>query len=194
MRMPHLQPIGRRALLFTLASTALPALERPALADQRVTAQAVGIDQKGVGLLADPRALVDGEGIQPLIWGARERCDPTDASCTAGGQRLADAAQQPVPKAPLEVSDRVAFDFTISGQAAGRLTIGLDRTAGPASVDTFVKLCRGTLVSQPDSDEEPASFEKSRALSIQHDKAVLLGDVTKQGGSLRLVSGRTKPV
>ena len=182
------------ALLPSLVAALCTGDARPVLASQegRVTAQGVGIDQKNVGLLADPRAFIDGDGVQPLIWGGRDRCDPTDATCTAGGQAVADAAVQPVPTTPLEPSVKVAFDLSISGQPAGRLNLGLDRAAGPASVEAFVRLCRGTLVSEP--DDEPASFDSSRALRVERDKAVVLGDVTKKGGSLRLVSGRTKPL
>ena len=188
--------LSRRSALSALLPTLLGALWNggalPALAaqDGRITAQGVGIDQK-VGLLADPRALIDGDGVQPLIWGGRDRCDPTDATCTAGGQ-VADAAVQPVPMTPLEPSVKVAFDLSIAGQPAGRLSLGLDRSAGPSSVETFVRLCRGTLVSEP--DDEPATFDSSRALKVERDKAVVLGDLTKKGGSLRLVSGRTKPL
>ena len=191
MRLERMR-LTRRAMLCVLGSASLPAWERPALADPRTTAQAVGIDQRNVGLLADPRALLDGKGTQPLIWGGRERCDPTDAACAAGGQLETGDQQQPVPSKPLEASAKVAFDVSIAGQLAGTLTVGLDRSAGPASVETFLQLCRGTLISR--EDQEPASFQSSKAASVQRDKVVVLGDLTRLGGSLELVRGRTKPL
>lgn len=194
-----LMRVDRQTLLkawLPLAALSVPSLPRGAVADQdkRTIAQSVGIDQKAVGVLADPRALIDGDGVQPLIWGARDRCDPTDATCKQGGIESSDfSAEAPPSLANVEVTDRVKLLISIGGEKVGSIEIGLWRKSAPKSVDTFVQLVAGTLGADPSSGEEPASLDRSVALRVQRGKAIVLGGLKQQGGSMRLISGQTRP-
>ena len=183
---------GRRALLAALAACAV---SPPAVASSgRVTAQSVGIDQTAVGVLSDPRALVGGEGLQPIIWGGRERCDPTDVTCKQGGESADGLAVQPVPVAPSSagaLSDRVNLEMSVGGERVGVLELGLWRAAAPSSVDAFVRLSGGRYVSRP--GEDPASLERSVAARVLKDRAVVLGALKQTGGSTVLVAGKTRP-
>ena len=182
----------RAVLLMPLALFNGPAVLPAHAESERVTAQSVGIDQKNVGLLADPRALVDGDGIQPLIWGARERCDPTASSCKQGGVESDTGEIQPVPsREALSVSDRVRLEISVGGTRVGAVELGLWRSAAPTAVDTFVKLSGGRLVTNP--EDEPASLERSVVARVLADRAVVLGALKVQGGSTVLMAGKTKP-
>ena len=190
MRVPptHHRALGRRALLDALLLPILFSDPRSALAGDRTTAQTVGID---VGSpLADPRAFGEEKGI---VWGGRERCDPTDATCQQGGVDAAESNVQPTPIAPsgLEITDQVRLTIGIANEVAGTIELGLYRSAAPASVDTFMQLARGTLISS--EGDEPASYERSVALLVQRDKAITLGGLKKQGGQMVLVRGQTRP-
>jgi len=186
--------ISRRSamLLPALVATLHPGRVLPVLAaSERVTAQSVGIAQN-VGVLADPRSFVDGDGIQPLIWGARARCDPTDAACKQGGVATNTADVQPVPsRSLLVVSDRVLLEISVGGEKLGVVELGLWRSAAPQAVNAFVKLCAGQLRTNP--DDEPASLERSVATRVLKDRAVVLGALKNQGGSTVLIPGKTKP-
>lgn len=183
---------GRRALLCGLSALCSPL--RPAFAgdepgpNARVAAQSLGLTQGS--LLPDPRSLGDERG---LVWGGRDRCDPTASSCTQDGQLSGGLAVQPVPTLPagVTVSDRFAFDLTVGGQPAGRLAVGLFGSVAPETVAAFAALCRGTLITSP--GDEPAALERSGAVRVVRDSAVVLGAITQLGGSLRLVSGQTRP-
>ena len=157
-------------------------------ASERVTAQSVGID---VGSpLFDPRDPFGAE--KGIVWGGRDRCDPTDAACQQGGV-LDTTTVQPKPATPpaFEVSDRVKFTVSIAGEAAGEIVLGLYRSAAPQSVDTFVQLARGTLATAP--GDAPASYERSVAKRVSRDQEVVLGVLKKQGGQTMLISGQTRP-
>ena len=177
----------RRAFLDALILPALVAHPRLASAGDRVTAQTVGIDQGSP--LADPRALGADKGV---IWGGRERCDPTDPFCTQGGIE-AESNVQPAPGTPsgLEVTDKVRFQIAVAGEVAGDLELGLWRTAAPDSVDAFMKLCSGTLISTP--GDQPAAYERSVAVRVQRDKQVVLGGLKQPGGQRKLIRGQTRP-
>ena len=190
MRVSRRVACGR---LVSLISAFSAWQQQPASSDSsRVTAQSVGITDVNSGVLADPRALVDGEGIKPLIWGGRERCDPTDVACKQGGVESDLLNVQPV--VPTEgrptVTDRIGLDISVAGEKAGTIELGLWRSAAPESVDAFVRLAAGRL---GDPDEEPASLERSVAVRVVKDKVVVLGALKNQGGSTVLVSGQTKP-
>jgi len=200
-RLPQLaefprQRIRRREAVHLPALAALVGSAGRAVAGgDRVTAQSVGIGQN-VGVLADPRALLDGEGLQPLIWGARERCDPTLVSCKQGGVGEDSLLVQPVPsRRTLEVTDRVQFDMSVGGEGVGILELALWRQAAPQAVDALVKLCAGRFF--PIDDEilqaKPASLERSVVVRVLKDRQVVLGGLKVQGGSMLLVRGRTKP-
>ena len=191
-------PLTRRvavhAALGALLASCGPNFDALAATSPRQTAQSVGIDQREVGVLADPRALLDGDGMQPLIWGARERCDPTDTTCKQGGIATASDGTQPVPAIPdpaLKVSDRVSLILSVGGERVGVIELGLWRSAAPQSVDSFVKLAAGTLVTR-DTDD-PASLDRSVAARVLRDRAVVLGALKKTGGSTMLVAGQTRP-
>lgn len=176
----------RRAVLQTLTA-GLVLDPRIARAGDRITAQTVGIDRGSP--LADPRNIGAEKGV---IWGGRERCDPTDAECQQGGS-TAEALVQPAPQTPtgFDVSDRVRFAISIAGEQVGTLDIELWRKAAPNSVDAFVRLSRGQYTSS--EGEEPASFERSVALRVQRDQFVVMGGLKKPGGSTRLIAGQTRP-
>lgn len=177
----------RRAVLDVLLCAPALFFSRPARAGERVTAQTVGIDQSSP--LFDPRNIGASKGV---IWGGRERCDPTDVTCQQGGV-AADGDVQPVPSTPsgFEITDRVRLSIGIAGEIAGDIELGLWRSAAPGSVDTFVKLARGVLISSP--GDEPASYERSVALRVQRDKQVILGGLKQQGGQRLLLAGQTRP-
>ena len=188
MKMQLAVATSRRALLLPLAA-ALVARPNAALAGgDRTTAQTVGVDRGS--LLADPRDLGAEKGI---VWGGRERCDPTDPDCTQGGVSIDSDASQPAPETPagLQVTDRVRLAISIAGEPAGDITLGMWRQAAPNAVDMFTRLSRGVLTTA--ADEEPASLERSTALRVLRDQAIILGGLKKPGGSTRLVSGKTRP-
>lgn len=175
MRIPSAQVLSRRLVLM-LPALALQPATRPAVAD-RVTAQTVGIDS---------------DSLLGIVWGGRERCDPTQTTCSKGGVSAVASAVQPVPNVEQLVTDRVALNITVSGVPAGRITLGLWRDAAPVSVDTFVRLARGTMRNE--DDEEPASLIGSGTVRVQRDRAVVLGALTRPGGSTSIVPGRARPV
>ena len=68
MRLPLHDSSSRRAILTALAAALpMPLLPLPSVADGRTVAQSVGIDNKETL-----------SGAVGIIWGGRERCDPTD--------------------------------------------------------------------------------------------------------------------
>ena len=181
--------VTRRTLLATLLPLLVTAPERAMAGGDRVTAQTVGID---VGSpLFDPRDPFGAE--KGIVWGGRERCDPTDASCKQGGITDGSIGVQPAPATPegLAVTDRIKFSVSIAGEASGELVLGLWRGAAPVSVDTFVQLARGTLAPAP--GDAPASYERSVAVRVSKDRDVVLGQLKKQGGQTMLVAGQTRP-
>jgi len=179
--------LPRRALVDALLVASVARDARPASAGDRVRAQTVGIDTGSP--LVDPRNFGAEKGI---VWGGRDRCDPTDVTCQQGGiEQASDVQAVPIAPGGLEVSDRVRFSVSIAGEGAGELEVGLFRSAAPDSVETFMRLSRGTLITA--SDDKPASFERSVALRVQRDKQVVLGGLKQQGGSMRLLSGQTRP-
>eukprot|EP00322_Chrysochromulina_rotalis_P006055 CAMPEP_0115865394 /NCGR_PEP_ID=MMETSP0287-20121206/19697_1 /TAXON_ID=412157 /ORGANISM="Chrysochromulina rotalis, Strain UIO044" /LENGTH=280 /DNA_ID=CAMNT_0003319901 /DNA_START=62 /DNA_END=904 /DNA_ORIENTATION=- len=189
----------QRRSVIELLQRALPALAvltsdpySASAAAGRTIAQSVGVDQLDVGVLADPRALVDGDGLKPLIWGARERCDPTDVACSQGGVEGA-LEVQPLPNVAAEVTDRVRLSMQVGGESIGVIELGLWRELAPSSVDAFVKLAAGTYGYDPQEGEEPASLDSSVVLRVLRGKQVVLGGLKKQGGSIRLVAGKTRP-
>mmetsp|Transcript_31611 Transcript_31611/g.101413 ORF Transcript_31611/g.101413 Transcript_31611/m.101413 type:complete len:277 (-) Transcript_31611:131-961(-) len=179
----------RRAILLPFAaaliSTSVPGA---ALAGERGTAQTVGLDTGS--LIIDPRALNAERG---LIWGGRERCDPTDVACTQGGELITAAGELPPPKRPVgyEVTDRLKMSFVVAGEPAGDVVVALWRPAAPTATDAFVRLGRGMLTTG--ENEEPASLERSTAVRILRNEAVVLGALRKPGGSTLLVAGQTRP-
>ena len=180
--------VSRRALL-----AALPLLfsdPHHAIADSdRVRAQTVGIDT-GSPLL-DPR---DPFGAQKgIIWGGRERRDPTDATCQQGGVETDESSVQIKPATPagVEITDRVRFTLSIAGENAGELQLGLWRSAAPVSVDALVQTASGTYA--PTRGDAPASYERSVAVRVSRDKEVVLGALKEQGGQKILVAGQTRP-
>lgn len=170
---------SRRAILTALA-TALPLVPLPSVADGRTVAQSVGIDNKETL-----------SGAIGIVWGGRERCDPTDDTCQAGGMDGVAAAALPVPQPRSAVTDRFALDLVIAGQAAGRITLGLYRDAAPAASETLLQLARGELRSDP--DDVPATLERSNLVRVLKDREVVLGSLKVPNGQLRLMSGKTKP-
>jgi cyclophilin family peptidyl-prolyl cis-trans isomerase len=173
----------RRTLLRALLPAALSATWPPhhALAGERVLAQRVGTEQMPLGDLS-------------IVWGGKDRCDPTDSSCAQGGQ----SAQQPTaaaavpPTAAHKVTDRVAVDLSVGGEPAGTLSFGLWREAAPKSVDAFVRLAGGTYVSDP--GEAPAGYARAQASRLVSGEFIEFARVLKQpGGSSQLVAGVTKP-
>ena len=165
-----------RRLVLMLPALALQPSTRPAVAD-RVTAQSVGIES---------------ESLLGIVWGGRERCDPTRSTCSQGGVGALSSAVQSVPSVEQLVTDRVALNLTISGAPAGRITLGLSRDAAPVSVDTFVRLARGTMRNS--EEEEPASIMGSGTVRILRDRALVLGALTRPGGATSIVPGRARPV
>lgn len=166
------------ALLTTLWASALPPA---AWAGDRITAQSVGIDQKPLGDFS-------------IVWGGNKRCDPTDTGCGQGGRSDAEsvAQVQPLPNlSNVKVTDRVSLEVSVSSQSEGTLVIGLFREEAPNAVDTFVRLCAGTLKNEP--EEEPAGLARSTAARVIRDRALVLGSLKQQGGSTQLVAGRTRP-
>ena len=122
----------------------------------------------------------------------RDRCDPTDPICTQGGIEAENQIQSaPLAPAGLEATDKVRLSLRIAGDDAGDIEIALWGSVAPSSVATFVKLSRGTLISE--AGDEPASYERSVALRVQRDQAVVLGGLKKQGGSTRINRGQTRP-
>jgi cyclophilin family peptidyl-prolyl cis-trans isomerase len=184
----------RAGVLFLPALASLADLQAAWANSGRTIAQSVGVDQKNVGVLSDPRALLDGEGLQPLIWGARDRCDPTDPSCEQGGIVGKSLEVQPPPKvANVEITDKVRLYLTIGGEKAGTLDIGLWRKAAPVSVEAFTQLVAGTFGADLQNGEQPASLSPSVALRIERGKAFVFGGLKQRGGSMRLEAGRTRP-
>ena len=61
----------------------------------------------------------------------------------------------------------------------------------PTLADAFVRLGRGMLTTG--ENEEPASLERSTAVRILRNEAVVLGALRKPGGSTLLVAGQTRP-
>ena len=122
MRLPLHDSSSRRAILTALAAALpMPLLPLPSVADGRTVAQSVGIDNKETL-----------SGAVGIIWGGRERCDPTDDTCQAGGTDGEAAEALAVPQPRSAVTDRFALDLVIAGQAAGRITLGVYRDAAPA--------------------------------------------------------------
>ena len=156
MRLPLHDSSSRRAILTALA-TALPLLPLPSVADGRTVAQSVGIDNKETV-----------SGALGIIWGGRERCDPTDATCQAGGTDGVAAEALVVPQPRCAVTDRFALDLVIAGQAAGRIPLGLYSSLAPASSDTLLQLARGELRSDP--DDVPATLERSNLVRVLKDR------------------------
>jgi cyclophilin family peptidyl-prolyl cis-trans isomerase len=180
MRLPLPDSAFSRRALLALAA-ALPAPLLPASAADRITAQSVGIDNKETL-----------SGAVGIIWGGRERCDPTDPVCTAGGVETdAAASAREVPKPRAAVTERFGMDVLIAGESVGQLKLGVYRDAAPDSCDTFSQLARGTLVSDP--DDVPATLERSTAVRVLKGREVQLGALTVPNGQLRLVSGKTRP-
>jgi len=179
MRLPLHDSSSRRAILTALA-TALPLLPLPSVADGRTVAQSVGIDNKDTV-----------SGALGIIWGGRERCDPTDATCQAGGTDGVAAEALVVPQPRCAVTDRFALDLVIAGQAAGRITLGLYSSLAPASSDTLLQLARGELRSDP--DDVPATLERSNLVRVLKDREVVLGSLKVPNGQLRIMSGKTRP-
>jgi cyclophilin family peptidyl-prolyl cis-trans isomerase len=180
MRLPLHDSSSRRAILTALAALPMPLLPLPSVADGRTVAQSVGIDNKETL-----------SGAVGIIWGGRERCDPTDDTCQAGGTDGAAAEALAVPQPRSAVTDRFALDLVIAGQAAGRITLGLYRDAAPASSDTLLQLARGELRSDP--DDVPATLERSNLVRVLKDREVVLGSLKVPNGQLRLMSGKTRP-
>jgi len=180
--------IGRPALLRALAAALALGTERRAFAGERSTAQSVGIDRGS--LLADPRDLGAANGI---VWGGRDRCDPTDPTCTAGGVRSS-LEVQPEPPTPdgLQATDRILLSFSIAGESAGDVIFSLWGSAAPTAVATLVRLSKGTMAN--DRTEDPAGLERSFALRVVRDKAIVLGGLRQRGGSTILMAGKTRPV
>jgi len=182
MRLPQapLETASRRVLLTLAATLPVPLLPLPGLAAERTTAQTVGIENKETL-----------SGAIGIIWGGRERCDPTDPTCQAGGVEgsAADAREVPQPRAA--VTERFVMDVLISGQTVGRLTLGVYRDAAPDSCDTFSQLARGTLRSEP--DDVPATLERSTAFRVLKGREVVLGALKAPSGQLKLIAGKTKP-
>ena len=169
----------RRRALAALPALLLsgPPVHR-AVASERMAAQSVGIDQPSIG---------------NIVWGAGERCDPTDQSCRQGGETSDSALAVAAPPRKLKtISDRVALYISISGQAAGTIVLGLSRDAAPESVDAFVRLARGAYTTQP--GEAPASLERSTCVRLTRDEVVVLGALSDAGGTTKIVPGRTRPV
>jgi len=140
--------------------------------------------------LLDPRDPFGAD--KGIVWGGRDRCDPTDAACQQGGV-LDTSTVQPVPATPsgVEISDRVKFTVSIAGEVAGEMVVGLFRSAAPQSVDTFVQLARGTLATAP--GDAPASYARSVAKRVSKDQEVVLGVLKQQGGQTMLIAGQTRP-
>ena len=177
----------RRAFCTLAASAVCGVQNAPVFAGDRMTAQSLGVDQASV--LFDPRDISASKG---LIWGGRERCDPTDAECQQGGVE-ADILEQPTPTAPagVETTDKVRLTLSIANEVAGEIELALWGGAAPDSVDTSMKLCRGTLISN--AGDEGASYERSVAVRVKRDVAVVMGALKRQGGQTMLVSGQTRP-
>lgn len=175
--MRFLHAPARRAVLLAAAAVATSG-PLWAHADGRTTAQTVGITS---------------DSLLGIVWGGKSRCDPTDATCQAGG---VDAEPLPMESAPPSranpASERFGLDVSVGGQRVGRIALGLWAESAPASCDAFSQLARGVLISEP--GDEPAKLERSAAVKIQRDQAVVLGDLKNLGGSLRLMAGRTRPV
>lgn len=56
-----------------------------------------------------------------IIWGGRERCDPTAPNCQQGGvESGAASAVQPLPATPesFEVTDKVRLSVSIAGEVS----------------------------------------------------------------------------
>ena len=175
MRLPLHDSSSRRAILTALAAALpMPLLPLPSVADGRTVAQSVGIDNKETL-----------SGAVGIIWGGRERCDPTDDTCQAGGTDGAAAEALAVPQPRSAVTDRFALDLVIAGQAAGRITLGVYRDAAPASSDTLLQLVRGELRSDP--DDVPATLERSNLVRVLKDReAVQHGLDSSKASHLRL--------
>ena len=178
MRLPSpSQLFSRRAIASALSCSCLFPPSRSTADSGRVTAQTVGIEQESIG---------------GIIWGGRERCDPTSVTCRAGGVEVeSELVAQPVPQARLQIGQRFSLQFQISGQPAGQITVGLWSSAAPVSCETFSALARGSLRSDP--DDAPATLERSTVERVLKNREVILGKLTVPSGSLRLVAGRTKP-
>lgn len=156
---PHTHESSSRRAILTALATALPLVPLPSVADGRAVAQSVGIDNKETL-----------SGAIGIVWGGRERCDPTDDTCQAGGMDGMAAAALPVPQPRSAVTDRFALDMVIAGQAAGRITLGLYRDAAPAASETLLQLARGELRSDP--DDVPATLERSNLVRVLKDREV----------------------
>lgn len=136
---------NRRAALVGLAGVLAPS--GMASADEgRVRAQTVGIDVASP--LFDPRDPFGAE--KGIVWGGRERCDPTDTKCQQGGIE-AESNVQPIPSTPngVEVTDKVKLTLSVAGEPAGDLVLGLWRGSAPTSVDTFIQVARGVRTLVP---------------------------------------------
>ena len=169
---------ARRAVLLAAAAVATSGPLRAAHAEGRTTAQTVGITS---------------DSLLGIVWGGKSRCDPTDATCRAGGVEVEAPAIEAVPPPRAKpASERFGLDVSVGGQSVGRIALGLWAESAPASCDAFSQLARGVLISEP--GDEPAKLERSAAVKIQRDRAVVLGDLKNLGGSLRIQAGRTKPV
>ena len=117
-----------------------------------------------------------------------------DATCLQGGvDRVGGLSVQPLPpsRQGLKVTDKVRFDISVGGENSGALTLGLWRDAAPESVDAFVRLSRGTFVSE--AGEEPASYDGAMVDRVERDLSVTFGKLKKTGGTTRLVAGVTRP-
>ena len=71
---------------------------------RRQAAQTVGLE-KSASLLGDE-----------FVWGARERCDPTDAACTGGGRVDTAAAARtlaPPPATGRRITDRAELELSV---------------------------------------------------------------------------------
>lgn len=162
--MPLHDSSSRRAILTLAAALPMPFLPLPSVADGRTTAQTVGIENKETL-----------SGAVGIIWGGRERCDPTDDTCQAGGREGAAADALAVPQPRSAIKDRFGIDLVISGQAAGRITLGLYRDAAPASSEAFAQLASGALRSDP--DDVPATLERSGLVRVLKEREVVLGSL-----------------
>jgi cyclophilin family peptidyl-prolyl cis-trans isomerase len=154
-----------------------------------VRAQTVGIDVASP--LLDPRDPFGAE--KGIVWGGRDRCDPTDVGCQQGGVEGGLSEVQPSPATPegIAVSDRVKLSLSVAGEPAGDCVIGLWGDAAPTAVQTFLQLTRGTLA--PAEGDAPASYARSVMVRISKDKEVVLGQLKDKGGQTMLIAGQTRP-
>lgn len=91
------------------------------------------------------------------------------------------SAEEKKVKGP-KVTDKVYFDITIGGEAAGRIEIGLFGKTVPKTVENFKELCRKHLTEQS-SDGSLVGYKGSKFHRVISDFMIQGGDFTKGDGT-----------